>query len=44
VDERTCWGWRIVLFLDAFDLDDIEDVGSEPIDWIAWRTRHGIGG
>lgn len=35
---------NIVLFLDAFDLDDIEEVGSERIDWNAWRTKHAIGG
>jgi RES domain-containing protein len=31
---------NIVLFLDALDLDDIEEVGSEPIDWNAWRAKH----
>jgi RES domain-containing protein len=29
----------IVLFLDAFDLDDIEVVGSERINWNAWRAK-----
>ena len=31
----------IVLFLDAISLDDIEPVTEVPIDWMAWRDRHG---
>jgi RES domain-containing protein len=38
------WKCRnIVLFLDAFDLDDIKEVGSERIDWKAWRRKHATG-
>jgi hypothetical protein len=31
---------NIVLFLDAIDLDDLECVGAEPVDWRAWRAAH----
>ena len=35
------WGCQnIVLFLDALDLEGIEEVGSERIDWKAWRAKH----
>lgn len=34
----------IVLFLDALDLDAIKEVGSERIDWPAWRAKHVTGG
>lgn len=31
---------NIILFLDTFDLDDIEEVSSSRIDWKDWRTRN----
>lgn len=35
------WPCRnIVLFLDAIDLDDVEEIRSDRIDWRAWRARH----
>ena len=34
---------NIVLFLDAINLDDIEEVGSDRIDWRAWRAKN-VGG
>jgi hypothetical protein len=39
------WSCRnIVLFLDAVELADIEEVGSEHMDWNAWRASHILGG
>lgn len=31
---------NIILFLDKIDLDDVEEVRSERIDWSAWRTKN----
>jgi RES domain-containing protein len=31
---------NIILFLDRIALDDIEEVGSSPIDWNTWRARN----
>lgn len=31
---------NIILFLDAIDLDDIEEISSERIDWRAWRAKN----
>ena len=30
---------NIVLFLDAVDLDDIEEIHSDPVNWRAWRAK-----
>lgn len=30
---------NIVLFMDAIDLDDIESIRFEPVDWHAWRSK-----
>ncbi|MHA1523779.1 MAG: RES family NAD+ phosphorylase [Alphaproteobacteria bacterium] len=38
-----CARWTaqtIVLFLDGFDMSNIEPVSQTPIDWTAWRERN----
>lgn len=35
------WDCRnIILFLDAINLDDVQNVSVEPIDWKAWRQTN----
>ena len=31
---------NVVLFLDAFNLEDARVVGETPVDWKAWRLKH----